>query len=265
VPASDRYADAVRARRAELRAQRALLLGGHRAEVRGRVAALRVVASAELSAALADLGRELCRHADRADRSGRARLPRLAGSAVDALAARAVERWTAAVLPVLHRVATERGVPWPGAGAVAAIVGARPPPVPLPAPEPPPGTVRALLLGAAGGTWRVALLPAAALPTVGLPALGGPAALPSALVLAATGVVLAARAQRCAAERAALRCWAGDVVSAARAALEAELARRLLELDHVAGAALDEAVACRRREIDAELRDIAAEPEGAGG
>ncbi len=261
MPAPDRYADAVRARRAELRAHRALLLGGHRAEWHGRVAALRLAASAELSAALADLGRELCRHADRADGAGRARLPRLAGAAVDALAASAVDRLAAAVLAALRRIAAERGVPWPGSPTVAAIAGARPPPVPLPAPEPLPGTVRALLLG---GTWRVALLPAAAVPTVGLPALGGRAALPSALVLAVAGLVAAARVQRCAAERAALRRWAADVVSAARGGLEAELGRRLLELDRVAGAVLDEAVARRLREVDAELREIAAEPEGAG-
>src|SRR5690349_15460978 len=66
----DRYADAVRSRRAELRETRALLLGGHRAELRSCLAGCRVSASAELATVLADFGRELRHHADRADKAG---------------------------------------------------------------------------------------------------------------------------------------------------------------------------------------------------
>ena len=43
----DRYADAVRARRAELRAERELLGGGHRGELRTALALSRVLSGAE--------------------------------------------------------------------------------------------------------------------------------------------------------------------------------------------------------------------------
>jgi hypothetical protein len=185
--------------------------------------------------------------------------------AVAALAARAAERWAAAVLPALRRIATERSVSWPGATgppAVVAELAAPPPPVPLPAPEPRPGVLRALVAGAAGGSWRAVLVPVLAVPTFAVPALGGRSMLPLALGAAVAGLVAAGRAHRTAAERALLRRWSAEVVAATHAALEAELWRRLLELERVGSAELDEAVARRRAEVEAELRDIAAEGGG---
>jgi hypothetical protein len=104
-PLPDRYADAVRARRAELRGVRTLLLGGHRVEVRHCLTASQLVAVAELAAALSVFGRELRHHAARADRAGRAALPLLADAAVGRLVDRVVMRWAAVVLPGLRRVA----------------------------------------------------------------------------------------------------------------------------------------------------------------
>jgi hypothetical protein len=265
----DRYADAVRARRAELRAARTMLLGGHRAELRSGLAVGRLAACAELTAASAALARELRRHADAADRPERALLPARVRAAVDRLAAGIGSRWAASVLPEIRRVAAERGVPeavpWPRADApstpdapdrLTALL-ARPPTVALPAPDPPPGAVRALLAGAVGGTWRLALLPAAVLPAIGLPALGGRPAVPLALGLGAALLVAAARAHRTAADRARLRRWGVEVVAVVRGALDAELSRRLLEVERLVAAELDEAVTRRREEIDAELRALA--------
>jgi hypothetical protein len=270
-PRPDRYADAVRARRAELRGERALLLGGHRAELRSCLAAGRLAASAELSAALAGLGRELRHHADTADGAGRAALPALTGAAVRRLAAHASDGWAAAVLPGVRRLAAVRRAPWPavdgpGPGSrardpVAAVLARRPSPVPLPAPGPPPGAVRVLSAGAAGGTWRLALLPAAVLPAIGLPALGGRSALPLALGVGLALLAVAARAHGVAADRARLRNWGTEVLAAVRSTLETELAYRFLELERVAGAELDDAVARRRAAVDAELRALAPEPE----
>ncbi len=269
-PPPDRYADAVRARRAELRAARASLLGGHRAELRSGLAAGRLAASVELATALAGLDRELRRHVDRADAAGRAALPARVAAAVDRLAAHAGDRWAAAVLPAVRRAATVRGLPppvvWPCAGGpvdrVTALL-ARPPAVALPAPDPPPGVVRALLTGATEGAWRLALLPAAVLPAVGLPALGGRSAVPLAVGLGLALLVATVRARRVAADRARLRRWGAEVVAAVRGALGTELARRLLEVERLAGEALDDAADRRRAEVDGELRALA--PEVAGG
>jgi hypothetical protein len=242
-----------------------MLLGGHRAELRSCLAAGRLAASAELSTTLAGFGRELRHHADTADGTGRATLPSVTGAAVGRLAVRAADGWAAALLPGIRRVAGARRLPWQtasGTDPVAAVLARPPPPVALPAPGPSPGAVRALLAGAAGGTWRLALLPVAALPAVGLPALGGRAVLPLALGVGLALLVAAARAHRIATDRVRLRSWAAEVVSTVRTALETELAYRVVELERVAGAELDEAAERRRAEVDAELRALAPEPEG---
>jgi hypothetical protein len=268
-PLPDRYADAVRARRAELRNVRSLLVGGHRLELRSGLAAARLTASAELATALAALDRELRHQADHAGRAGRAALPGLVAAAVDRLVDRAVDRWAATALGVVRGVAAVRGLPlpvgWPGdrpsIDRVTAVVRHRPA-VPLPAPDPAPGAVRALLAGATAGTWRIALLPAAALPAVGLPALGGRSTLPLALGLGLALLIGAARARRVAADRARLRRWGAEMAASVRGALETELARRLLEVERRAGAELDDAVSRRRGEVDAELRALAPQPAG---
>jgi hypothetical protein len=258
-PAPDRYADAVRARRAELRAMRALLIGGPR-ELRHRLTVARLGASAELAAALAGLALELRHHVARADTAGRAALPALAGVAVGRLVDRVVAGWAVSLLAGLRCVAAARCVPGTPLGAVAdpvvGLVTGRPQ-VALPGPDPPPGAARALFAGVTGGTWRVALLPAAFLPAVGLPALGGRAVLPPALGIAAALLVLGARAHRVAADRARLRRWADEVVAAVRTAVETELTRRALEVERVAGAELDELVARHLARVDAELRALA--------
>jgi hypothetical protein len=274
-PAPDRYADAVRARRAELRAARTALLGGHRAELRHGLAVARLAASTELAEVLAGLDRELRDRVDRADRAERAELPALVAAALHRPADRVAQRFAAAVLPGVRRVAAVRGLPppvawpgaaWPGSGGtdpVTALLTARPP-VPLPAPDPPPSGIRALLTGTTGGTWRLALLPVAALSAAGLPALGGRSLLPAAAGIGVTLLVVAVRARHAAAERARLRRWCAEVVATLRQAWETELVRRLLEVEHRVGAALDDAVARRRAALDAELRALAPGPgEGA--
>ena len=202
----DRYADAVRARRAELRARRGPLLGGHRAELRACLAAGRLTVSAELSTA------------------------------------------------GIRRVAAARNVPvveqWPP-GAVAAVLLRRPVPIPLPSPEP-PQPIRTTL----AGTWRTVPVSAAALPAAGLPAFGGRAVLPLAIGVGLALLAWAVAAQRVAADRARLRRWAAEAVSTVRTAVDTELARRALELERVAGGALDEAVAGRRAVLDAELQAL---------
>ena len=135
----------------------------------------------------------------------------------------------------------------------------------MPGPEPPQRALGALLAGATGGTWRLALLPVAVLPAVGLPAVGGRAVLAPALGIALALLVATTRAQRVAADRARLRRWVDEVTAAVRAALGTELARRLIDVERVAGAELDELVARRLALVEAELRALApAEQRGTG-
>ncbi|NMH98974.1 hypothetical protein [Pseudonocardia acidicola] len=257
----DRYADAVRGRRAELRAQRLLLAGGHRAEIRTSLALTRLTLTAEVSTALAELGREIRVHVDRAGRAGRRRLPVLLVGALDCVEANIGHRLIALALPPLRRIAAERSVPaddlplriTPSGGRIGVSAG-------VPRPDPPAGAARALLLaGASGGAgaWRLGVLSAVGLPVLGLPALGGPAVLPLAAGLGLAALAATVWARRVALDRARLGRWAAEALAVARAGLEAELGRRLLDLEQRAGAALDAAVARRRAEVDAELRALA--------
>jgi hypothetical protein len=65
------------------------------------------------------------------------------------------------------------------------------------------------------------------------------------------------RARRSRADRARLRRWGADTVAAVRGALETELTRRLLEVERLAGAELDDAVDRRRVVVEGELRALA--------
>lgn len=249
---SDRYADAVRARRAELRAALAELDGAHRAELRSELALARIAASDAAIAALSRLAREARAYVESAGPAGRRRLPALLGDAVDALA---VALHSAAHLgAALRRIAGRRGLElgpdWPR------LPGPR---LPVVVPVPPDSARHSLLAGAVEGValWRVALVPLAVLPLLGLPALGGPRLAPLAVGLGLAGLILAVRHRRAAADRAALYACAVDTLGSARAAIEADLGRRLLELERTLGAELDRAAARRRCEIEAELGALA--------
>jgi hypothetical protein len=250
----DRYADAVRARRAELRDARTSLLGGHRAELHGCLAAARLTASAELAGALAGLDRELRHHADRGGPSDRAALPGRADAAVARFVDHTVGRWVAVVLPAVRRVGAARSVTVPGAATAAVL--RRPVAVPLPVPDPPPGVGRAVLAGATGGTWRLVLLPAAVLPA-GLPALAGRTLLPLAVGIGLVLLVGAVHTRRVAADRNRLRRWGAEVVGTVRATTETELARRLLEVERLVATELDDTVSRRRAAVEAEIRALA--------
>jgi len=257
----DRYADAVLARRLELRELREQLVGGHRGELRGCLALSRLAAAAESARMLAELRREAAEQVRRGDRHVRDRLPEQVCDAVAAAAAATAVagRWAAALGPPLRRIAAERGLAmepgWPRLPAPRAL-GEPPPPDP-----PGPTLFTGLVEGAALG--RLALLPLAALPLLGLPALGGPALAPLAVGAGLAAVVVAVRARRTAAERARLHRRVEQVVGAAATAIDADLDRRLVELERSAGTALDAAVLRRRAAVDRELALLSAHRSGA--
>jgi hypothetical protein len=252
----DRYADAVRARRAELRDVRARLAGGHRGELRSCLALSRLAAAGDAAAALAALRGEVAVHVRRGDRQARELLPARLQRAVAEVAASVAASWGEGLLPPLRRMAAERGlVMEPGWPSLPAARTVRVPQAPEP-PEPLPSFVTGVVEGAA--LWRPALLPLAALPLLGLPALGGPALLPLALGTGVAAVVTAGAARRTAARRARLHRGAEQVLGAAAAAIDADLDRRSIELERAAGAALDAAVLRRRGEVERELARLAA-------
>jgi hypothetical protein len=257
----DRYVDAVRARRAELRAERSLLTGGHRAELRSCLALSRIAASTRSGDAFAGLAREAADHVEAADRAARQRLPALLGAAVHTLAVEVHDSWANALRPALRRIAAECDLPvdpqWPRLPAPLLPVVPTMAPVPVVRP-------RSLLAGAAAGAavWRLALLPLAVLPLLGLPALAGPAPAPLAVAAGVAALVATARARRTAAERARLRRHIEQSLAAAALAIDADLGRRLVELERAVVPVLDAAVLRRRAAVDAELALLAPAPVG---
>jgi hypothetical protein len=257
---ADRYADAVRARRRELRELRAHLVGGHRGELRSCLALSRLAAAGHAAAALAELRHQTAAHVRRGDRRVRERLPQQLGPAVAAIAAAVGEQWATALGPPLHRIATERGLAMdPG---WLRLPASRAPVVRLPAEplEPPRSVLAGVVEGAA--LWRLVVVPMAALPLFGLPALAGPALAPLAVGTAATAVAIATRARRTVADRVRLHRTVEYVVGAAAAAIDADLDRRIVELESRVSAALDAAVLRRRAAVDHELALLASEPAG---
>jgi hypothetical protein len=257
LPSPDRYADAVRARRAELAQARALLGGAHRTELRSELALSRIAASDAATTALGQLSRETRVHVERSDPSGRHRLPGLLASALDTLALDVHARWAADLTPGLCRIASTRGLDL----GPPALPAPRLPLVTAPPVAERVRPARSLFAGAAEGMllWRLVLLPVVALPLLGLPVVGGPALAPLAAGAGVAGAVVAVRSRRAARERAALRRCTDELLAAGRVALEVDLARRLLELARSLGATLDAAVARRRAALEAELRSLSPE------
>ena len=181
----DRYADAVRARRAELRAELASLAGTHRAELRAELGLARIVATDGAAAAFADLSRDVAAHTGHPERAVGRALPACLPAALDGLATRVHTATLAQLAPALRRIATVRrldlGPAWPTLP---------PPRLPLLAGKPADRVRAPRLAGAAEGlaVWRVAFVVLAAMPLVGLPVWGGPALAPVAVGLGAAAV-----------------------------------------------------------------------------
>ncbi|GEC21486.1 hypothetical protein PHY01_37690 [Pseudonocardia hydrocarbonoxydans] len=228
----DRHADAVRARRHELRAQRALLTPG-RTALRDALAAARATALARATADLAEVRREL----DRAARPAAA-----VADAARAVETAAYRRFTDLAVAAERGTAADRGVALP--------VPPDDPPPPA-APDPPAprrtGTWETL---ADAGTWRPAVLPLAAAPLTGFagPSVALPAAGAAVLVLVAV-----VRSRRAAADRARLRRWSLALLADTRTRVDAELARRAVARAAAGAVRLDAALAGHRSAVDAEL------------
>lgn len=249
--APNRYVDAVHARRRELREQRGLLTGGHRAGLRDALLLARAAAGAEAADALADLRREIDGHLRGPAGTG---LHAEVAAAAQAVGDAAHRRWSGQARGAARRVAADRGLPlpprWPA-------LPPAPPPTAAPPPPHPVGLVDVL---ADAGAWRLAVLPLAVAPLTGL---AGPAVLLPAVGAGVLVLWTVVRARRAAAERARLRTWCADLLTDTRARIDAELARRTTALVINAGTHLDTALARRRAALDAELAVLAPQAPGA--
>ena len=244
----DRYADAVRARRAELRAELGALAGTHRAELRAELGLARIVAADAAAAAFAGLGREVGgTPPPRAGRRpGAARLP----------ARRARRPCRAGPRGLLaHRrprcVASPPPDGWISAppGLSSRHPGCRcwPRPRRSGARAPPGGRGRGAR-GLAGGVRGPGGDAAGRAAGVGRPALA-----PVAVGFGAAAVAVAVLARRGSAEQALLRRQVEALLAQARAAVRVDVERMLLELERSAAAELDAAVQRRRAVIESEL------------
>lgn len=241
----DRYAEAVLARRRELRARRAQAGPGHRAALRDALTHARADAATTAGSLLAALRREAAEH--------------LAGPAPRALVAllppaeREVEAevhrcWERAAGAAVRRTAADHGLRVPAGWPEVAA----PPPADLPGPPPRPGAGAAL---ADPGVWRVAALPLVlAPPAVALGWVhGGPALLLPAVGAAVLVLVAVVRRRRAALDRARVARWADELLDAAGGALDTGAARAAAGLAARAGAELDAALDRHRAALDAEL------------
>jgi len=258
--APDRYADAVRARRAELRADRAALTGTHRAELRSELALARLAAGDALSDGLDRAAAIVRAHAARPGRAARRQLTGVLAAALTAAVGAAHACWAGELGAGLRRLAGARGLDLCGLDPDGLDGGSAWPPLPgPPTPRPPPGPPpRPWLAGAAEGLalWRLALLPLVALPLAGLPVLGGRAWTPLAVGVAAAGLALLIRARRIAADRAVLGRWSEAAIANARAAFVTHLDRAALSVEPGLAAELDAAVARRRAALERELAAV---------
>ncbi|MCW0212676.1 MAG: hypothetical protein OJJ54_04905 [Pseudonocardia sp.] len=255
---NDRHATAVLTRQGELRAERAALGGGHRAEIRSVLALARLDLAGAQRAELAGLRADAAHRIARTGGRGRALLPQLLSAALAESAARLESRVEARALPPLRALAgglgldpgvVDPGVVDPGAPGAA-------PPVGLPPPPAPAGWSQ-LLLRAGSGAWRPLL--AAAVPLVGLPVLplaGGYALVPLLLGLSVAAVAGTIVAQRAAMDRARWGVWVAEALAGFGAGYDTAVGRRLIEVERHVGAALDAAVTARRVAVDAELRAL---------
>jgi hypothetical protein len=234
----DRYAEAVAARRAELRGQERLLGPGLRAELRDALVLARAAAAADAAADLADLRHQTDARHD----------PALVVGAARAVEAQAYERWAAAAAEAVFRIALHRELPVvpPVLTATPAIGDA--PPLPRP--------VRVLDVLSDAGAWRLAVLPLAVAPLTGA---AGPAVLLPALGAAVLVLAAVLRARWGALRRTRMLVWSAELVAATQARTDVELTRRTAALAAEAGPVLDAALARRRADVRAELALLAPE------
>ena len=246
----------------ELRSRRAGLVEQRRSgartatlRLRAELQRARVESTHEVAAGVRETQVQFRAVVDAADRAQLAGLPAQLDPALGALALRVsaslAERLARVSRLVLAEVFTAEEV----AGLVAT----------LPAPQVPALAARPVekrfsasedrlmvVAGASGGVGlgKLALAPLALVPGLNL------VLVPLTLGLGAGAAWWMARARGHLADRAHVKQWAVEVLADARSSLDQLVAELLIDTEHQLGAALDDALARRVAQLDAELRDV---------
>ncbi|MFR9805803.1 hypothetical protein ACL02T_26455 [Pseudonocardia sp. RS010] len=284
-PTTRRHAQALRARRSELREALAEVDGRHRARLRGDLALVRLRATADLTASLRDL-HALCGPWISGPRTA---LPPVLGPALDRVCGAVPGRVREEAEAVVRRIAGRMLGPVPLPPEILPCSAHTPSPsgpspsgpslsgpslsgpslsgpslsVPSPTvrglPEPPRrvGRLDALVRAGSGtGVVRLALVLVAGAPALGLSVAGGRTLLPLALGLALAAVVLLARRRRAAVERERWAYWLDTALRDAEAGAAAAVSALLIDLERRSTELLDRIAAQRRGALSAELRAL---------
>ncbi|HEY4005492.1 MAG TPA: hypothetical protein VGM60_09955 [Pseudonocardia sp.] len=251
--------EVLRLRRAELAARCRGGAGEWPKRVRAELAAVRLAASGAAADGLRRLREEAVAHLERVDRAGRQRFPARFAVAVGALADQLDDGLDAALRQVERTVYADTGSsPVPFAArwrAAAASSGAGPGRDRLAFRVPAPGGLTGggleerlvLLAGVSGGLGLGRLALSAA----------GPLDVLAAPLAVGLGVAVAcglARARRASRDRARLSRWVGEVLAGLCAAVQAQLAERLLRAERRLSTLLDGVAASASAELDLRVR-----------
>ncbi|UZJ24836.1 50S ribosome-binding GTPase [Rhodococcus antarcticus] len=245
----------LRTRRTELVQQRRSGARAATLRLRAEVQRARVESTHEVAAGVRETQGQFRAAVDAADRERLELLPAQLDPALGALALRV----SASLAQRLQRVSALVLAEVFTAEEVAGLDSTPPVPhVPVPAARPVEKRVSAsedrlmVVAGASGGVGlgKLALAPLALVPGLNL------VLVPLTLGLGAGAAWWMARARGHVADRAHVRQWAAEVLADARSSLDQLVAEQLIDTEHQLGAALDDALARRVAQLDAELRDV---------
>ncbi len=246
---------ALQVRRAELVEARRSGARGATLRLRAEVQRARVELTHEVAAAVRDTQTRFRAAVDAADRPTLAALPAQLDPALGAVALTVGASVRARLQRVAEVVLAQVLTPEETAGLATALPApARPPPATRPV-EKRAGAAEDRLIvvaGASGGVGlgKLALAPLALVPGLNL------LLVPLTLGLGAGAAWWMTRARSHVADRVHVKQWSADVLAEARSGLDQLVAEQLIDTEHALGSALDDALARRVAQVDAELREI---------
>ena len=245
----------LRARRAELVEQRRSGARAASLRLRAEVQRARVESSHEVAAGVRETQVQFRAAVDAADRDRLELLPAQLDPALGALALRVsaslaerLRRVSSLVLAEVFTAEEVAGLASAPAAPQAPVLVTRPVEKRVSASE----DRLVVVAGASGGVGlgKLALAPLALVPGLNL------VLVPLTLGLGAGAAWWMARARGHGADRAHVKQWSAEVLADARSSLDQLVAEQLIDTEHQLGAALDDALARRVAQLDAELRDV---------
>lgn len=248
-------ADNLRVRRNELLNQRSSGQRGWSARLRAQVQHARVESTHEVARQVRDTQTWFRGAVDAADRETLGGLPAQLDPALAAVASKVSAELALRMRQLTEQVLTELFTAAELRTLAAASMAREAVPLAIrPLEKRPSGSEDRLMVvaGASGGVGlgRLALMPLALVPGLNL------VLVPLTLGLGVGAAWWMARTRGHMADKVHVKQWSAEVFAQARANLDQLVAEQLIDAEHQLGAALDEALAERVTEIDAELRTV---------